>query len=455
MAYNFQIPNAGGYLPQMQQQPDSADTSQQDELTYLLNAFKQRLEAEAPTPPPTPDVNLFHAMFMNRLGGPLQQMLLQRMMEKQPEYEGYSQRAAGYEAGQKQLGDIRGMVGALQSGANAQGVQQRFDKRMAVNRFETRTLSGQDASGANVDYRFLYDNELDVYIDPNTGQQVDVSRLTPKAHVGMYPGPGNVPQFYSTSEQPTTPQVPRPLAAPPITQPTPAVAPGAPPQPGAAQASTPSNVRPRTTLQPKQPPQGVTQDVARASAFVQALAPVYNDWLTAKKQVSGVTGEGFFGTLGQMAADRAAGSKGTRALLPFAIGHTQAQTAIDYKQRQKISLYNYVKQQTGAQFALAELDRYESMFPALEDTEQTAINSLTNLANKAVADINALKVNWHAIQTPGGIMYIKPEYMAEFLRTGGMPQEQPQAADDAEAIYQEHMQKKQGKGQAGGQPRQR
>jgi hypothetical protein len=432
--------------------PPAQNPQQMQTPTTLEGLFLQEILKRIAEQPPQQPVPQQPKGFFDRMA-PRAYDIKAQQYAMSPEYINFQNEQRKHEESQKILGQLLGASGDINRGNLAQEREDRlgrqFNTNLQMNRFEERIINYNDPQQGNVALRTLYDKMTDTHFDARTMQPIDVSRLNMPIHQMQYAGPGGEPVTFTTSQLPQTPQVPiaggASAGAPGITN-VPRPTEGG----GQASGAQPSNMltQPRMArrgLAPHQPPAGVTQDASRAISFVQSLAPIFDAWRQAKSSVSGVTGSGVAGTAGQLAIDRAAQTQGVRAFLPFAIGNAPAQAAIDYKQKQKIALYNYVKQQTGAQFSVTEMDRYESMFPRIEDSEDTALNSLSNLAQKAVNDINALKLQWHAIQTPSGPIYVKPDYMQEFLSTGGMPQE-TQPTDPAEAILQKHLSKKRGAG---------
>jgi len=60
-----------------------------------------------------------------------------------------------------------------------------------------------------------------------------------------------------------------------------------------------------------------------------------------------------------------------------------------YITKRRLGLNRYIKGVTGAQFSIAELKRYEALFPQVTDDEETAKTKLSDIAGQAVADMNA------------------------------------------------------------------
>lgn len=389
MPIPFQIPNLQGYFPALPPRPDDTDTSQADEQVYpaqrldlspeenqqmLMRMFMERLNAQPPPPPKPPDINFMHAMFMSKLGGPLQQVMLQRMMQQQPGYQDYAQKAAGFKAGQEQLGDIGQMLGTMQrTGQSAD--------RMEMYRYLPGQLSYLDPVRGNVNMQVWKDRMTGQIMDEHRNP-IDVGALNAQVHFQNYAGPGGENIQATTSPLPqtgVTPLTPQPAQRPSSTGI--GHAPGSPAvsgiQGGQAQNVAPAGTAGKGTAHFNP---AAAERVAGQSAFAAGL----DDLLSYQKRAhqaqtmmfgssEGVTG--IPSLAGQVTADVASQHGYTQPLLQG----SPLQAVTDYNVNMRPMLFAYVKQQTGVQFGMKEFSMYASQFPTSLDDENTAIEKLGGL----------------------------------------------------------------------------
>ena len=144
--------------------------------------------------------------------------------------------------------------------------------------------------------------------------------------------------------------------------------------------------------------------------------------------------------IGQVAQDKIAQGRYGRAFVSK-FGDPEVSS---YYNKIRLSVYDYVKAQTGAQFSINEMDRYLASFPTSVDDPETAKQLITEHALRAVREINTLKLNWQAIQIGNQKIYVSPDYLQEFLAGGGdvTRQQEVQPTDPAEAILLRHLEKK-------------
>lgn len=132
--------------------------------------------------------------------------------------------------------------------------------------------------------------------------------------------------------------------------------------------------RPDGSIAYPQPPAGVVSDISAGTANLQGLdnlraayqrirSETQNDW-NATKVVGTIAGET---RLGGMLAPKYA----------------------EYTAARRASLNAYIKSVTGAQFSVAELQRYEGQYPEPWDDEVLAEQKIETLKQRSVADMQA------------------------------------------------------------------
>ena len=142
----------------------------------------------------------------------------------------------------------------------------------------------------------------------------------------------------------------------------------------------------------KQPPPGVGQSFADKNRFAGSLNGVLDLHRLGRESIaSGMLGP--FGKVGEVVSDVAAGSKYGRAF----VGDPE----VKFKQQMRWGVYQYVKAQTGAQFSITEMDRYESQFPTLADSPERASMMLQSAAAMIIRDINNMRAQWGGLRAPG------------------------------------------------------
>lgn len=123
------------------------------------------------------------------------------------------------------------------------------------------------------------------------------------------------------------------------------------------------------------PPQGLVNEQGRTEANISGLESVRDAYREIRSK-----------TEGQLPMMQWAREKGVNAI-PF-LSATFPDYA-NYIARRRASLNSYVKQQTGAQFSIKELDRYEGQYPEPWDPEDVADQKLASLRERALADMQA------------------------------------------------------------------
>jgi hypothetical protein len=124
------------------------------------------------------------------------------------------------------------------------------------------------------------------------------------------------------------------------------------------------------------PPPGIVSDISAGTATLQGLDTLrqaYKD-IRAKTQGQGTLekiGKGFVG--------------GTR----YGGAFESTRDYAEYKSSVRQALNAYIKSVTGAQFSVAELQRYEAQFPEPWDDESLAETKIQNLSQRAIADMKA------------------------------------------------------------------
>jgi hypothetical protein len=244
-----------------------------------------------------------------------------------PEMARYGQQQAAFEAA------MSGRQQAMQTGASLVGGQNRMTR---ANRPQLRMVQTVDAQGNPVTVPMEY--------DPATGT------LSPMETTA---GQGQFPKFVP----------PRTLSSPtgfqnmdPVTGKT-----------------TPVTTQGGAPVYP-QPPAGVVSDIAAGTANLQGLEALRS----AYQKIRSETTDSWDATkvVGTMAGE-------TR------LGGMLAPNYASYTASRRASLNAYIKSVTGAQFSVAELQRYEGQYPEPWDDEALAEQKIQALSQRAIADMQA------------------------------------------------------------------
>lgn len=383
----FQIPNQQSYFPALPPRPDDTDTSQADEQVYpaqrldlspeenqqmLMRAFMERINAQPPAPPPPVTLSPKQRFGLGMMSGPLQQIMLKRLMEQQPGYQDYAQKEAGFKAGQEQLGEIGQVMGSMQR------TSQSAD-RMEMYRYVPGQISYLDPVRGNVTQQ-VWKDRMTLQILDEHGQPVDVGALNAQVHFQNYAGPGgeNVQALTSPTPQ-VPPRTPQPAQRPSSTGV--GHTPGSPAvsgiQGGQAQNVAPAGTAGKGTAHFNP---AAAERVAGQSAFAAGL----DDLLSYQKRAhqaqttmfgSSAGATGVPSLVGQVSADVASQHGYTQPLLQG----SPLQAVTDYNVNMRPMLFAYVKQQTGVQFGMKEFSMYASQFPTSLDDENTTIEKLGGL----------------------------------------------------------------------------
>lgn len=428
--------------PQLNQQP--VNQSPDD---MLLHAFMQRLQAQPPAPPQMPQMTRRQRFAYSLASGPLQQMFLQRLMG--PQMNQYAQQAQGYEAGQKQLGDISSMYGRMQTGDREARLTEQFRWRQLLQSQYKRNSVNLFNPQSGLNERWV------VFTDP-TNNNIEVGRV-PEAfaqmHYAAVAGPGGEMYQYPTSNVPPQgasigggPQPTRHPLAPPQPPPLPTGTPttgsnvtGSIPSPQ-PQGAPPSSGNVRRLGVPKQPGASVAQNYAAQSAFLGGIQELLDIQKEANQQQIQASGEismspgGVWNYGKQLGKEAMTRSEFTQPLLATMQG---GQNIIGYRVRMMPKLFNYVKAQTGVQFGYREFLQYSSLFPTSLDNPETAAQKIESLTQVIRANKTELERQFHALgqaQTPmiGGrrlemgieqfeaMQEEDPQAAQEFLQDGGV-----------------------------------
>jgi hypothetical protein len=122
------------------------------------------------------------------------------------------------------------------------------------------------------------------------------------------------------------------------------------------------------------PPGRIVSDVVADKASLQAIQQMSD----AYKKIRSVTkDQGLVEKAGKMLVGESRYGGAFKATKPYA----------EYKSTVRNSLNAYIKNVTGAQFSVAELTRYEALFPEPWDEEDTAATKIANLQQRALVDM--------------------------------------------------------------------
>ena len=273
-------------------------------------------------------------------------------------------------------------------------------------------LSGRRLAWQQAGYTEKLDSEFDpvsgtdrnvIYAymrNPQTGQVEMRDKVTlgqEPVHLGMYEAAGGKPQQFPTSPMGNG-QAPQAPAAAPDRPPSgnswqdteykPPVAGGAPAQVPPTVGALPHLGGP---LPPKQPPPGAATAFQDKLKFVQSLDGILNLHAKARRD-SEQGGFGLLGPVGNVATDWLAGGQYTRGLV--------GDSAVFFKQKMRWAIYQYVKQQTGAQFSITEMDQYASQFPNIGDSPIRAKGLIESAARMAMSGINNARLQWGGLRQP-------------------------------------------------------
>ena len=274
-------------------------------------------------------------------------------------------------------------------------------------------LSARRLAWQQAGYEEQFDSEYDpqtnmnrnvVYAisrDPTTGQVVVRDKVyfgQEPIHYGAYEAAGGAMQQFPTSPngragapQPTP--NPPPTTNRPVTT-TPTAVPPAGSGGGQVGGQVGGGSPTGNILPPKQPPQGAAKDYQAQQSFRQSLNLNKILGLHARGQESIKKGLlGNFGWPGRVVSDFAAGREYARGL----VGDPE----VAFKQAIKWAVYQYVKAQTGAQFSIAEMDKYAGQFPTLADSPERARFMINSAILQATQKINLAKLQWAGLRAPG------------------------------------------------------
>lgn len=123
------------------------------------------------------------------------------------------------------------------------------------------------------------------------------------------------------------------------------------------------------------PPAGIVNSVAADTSNLQGLDSVWSAYNTIRQQTGDQTPMGKY--------LRTVGTEKFR--LASALFPDYAQ----YIATRRAALNAYIKSVTGAQFSVAEMQRYEKQYPEPWDDEQTAAKKLQTLRDRALSDMEA------------------------------------------------------------------
>jgi hypothetical protein len=169
-----------------------------------------------------------------------------------------------------------------------------------------------------------------------------------------------------------------------------------------------------TSLQPI-PPVGIINAAVSNVESKQALDALVGAYNTAR-QTFGIE----YANPSILAGVRAKISQGLSQhqwLRDLELAGISAPKFLQFDAARKRALNSYVKAQTGAQFSIRELDRYEAQFPLPWDDPETARQLLESLAAAAVGRMNSL------IGQYGGLQKMLQAAPPEVDRSGGVPQQ--------------------------------
>lgn len=443
----FTIPNQGQYLPQMQQPSQDIPGVQAAPMDPLLSMFMQLMTQQAPTPPPPPALKRGTRAAMWFMSPENQQRTIQNYQQADPAYRQYAAQIGQQEQRMKMAGPLASVIGAqgrMEQGAGREArLMEQFRWRQLLQSQYKRTPTNLYNPETGLNEQWI------IFTDP-TQNNIEVGRVPSsfsQMHYGAVAGPGGEMFQYPTSNVPPAgsapgggqPQGGMPqMGGAPMPQPT-----GTPTtggnvsgvipqgQGGGGAPAPPGNVR-RLGVAKSAPASAVEQST-RQQKFLSGLEGAFASIDAAHAAQVQRFGASALGMIGQVAQDKIAQGRYGRAFVSK-FGDPEV---VDYYNKIRLSVYDYVKAQTGAQFSITEMDRYLASFPTSVDDPETAKSLIWEHANRAVREINTLKLNWQAIRIGNQQVYVSPDYLSEFLAGGGMPQiEQPevQATDPIEQM---------------------
>lgn len=463
MPVNFQIPGSAQYMPRTSQQPMGDPALSDEPLNpgapggfgpieqQILQHVLATLNEQPPVAPPEKKHSRFVQGMIN--ADPYFSAVRQQNYQGTPEYKQYSAKLMGYQERQKQLAPAAAMIGGMNREQRLANVPYTLKYTDPTGGVKTLPLMLNKQTG-----QFMDTNGLPVSIPPGgvlspigetpyetAGGGTGFAPNTYMPGMGMAQPQGRTPLTGWSPEGggPTTapqtipglgPPAPgtgsAPAAAPPVTQ-------------GGSRGPMPANVggptvRPQGNQLGLRPAPPMMQEQAlRASKLVSGMHDILSTWDTASSAQQQRFGESPLGVAGQQAQDLMSQGRYTRGFIDR-FGDPQV---ADYYTKIRQTTYDYVKQQTGAQFSITEMDRYLALFPTTADTPQRAHALIQEVVDRAVREINTIKFNWPSIQVGNEQVYVSPQYLQEFLGGGGGQPEQTQPTGGS-PFFQQWMQRR-------------
>src|SRR3990167_3441960 len=344
-----------------------------------------------------------------------------------------------YEAGQKALPSMVQAYGATQrtgmAGEREARLQEQFKwRQMMQSQFKPDTMQTVNPQTGVSEW-------LTIYRDP-LRNNMEVFRETtayPPVHYGAVVGPRGEMQQYPTTIRPSAeaPAQGGPAGGgmiPRMSQPT-----GTPTRGGNVTGTIPAgqgtqDAPPANTMRPqggtgifKSAPASLTEQATRQSKFLSGLEGAFSTIDAAHTAQVNRFCPSPIGMIGQVAQDKLAQGRYGRAFVSK-FGDPEV---VNYYNKIRLSVYDYVKAQTGAQFSITEMDRYLASFPTSVDDQETAKGLIREHALRAVREINTLKLNWQSIQVGNQRIYVSPDYLQEFLEGGAGVGTQPETQSTA------------------------